>query len=90
MIYPEIMKGVSEKLNIPLEVVDGAYKSFWEFIKQTIQSLPLKEDISEEEFNKLRTNFNVPSLGKLYCTYDRMEAVKKNYNNNKELKDAES
>lgn len=77
MNYPDVIGKVSKELDIPVEVVDVAYKSYWKFIKQTIQSLPLKEDISEEEFAKLRTNFNIPSLGKLTCTYDRMMGVKK-------------
>lgn len=77
MNYPDIIGEVSQEMDIPLEVVDTAYKSYWKFIKQTIQSLPLKDDISEEEFAKLRTNFNIPSLGKLTCTYDRMLGMKK-------------
>ena len=77
MNYPDIIGKVSKELDIPVEVVDAAYKSYWKFIKQTIQSLPLKDDIDEEEFAKLRTNFNIPSLGKLTCTIDRMMGVKK-------------
>ena len=77
MNYPDIIGKVSKDLDIPVEVVDAAYKSYWKFIKQTIQSLPLKDDINEEEFAKLRTNFNIPSLGKLTCTFDRMMGVKK-------------
>lgn len=79
MNYPNIIGKVSQEMDIPLEVVDTAYKSYWKFIKQTIQSLPLKDDISEEEFAKLRTNFNIPSLGKLTCTFDRMMGVKKRF-----------
>lgn len=77
MNYPDIIGKVSKELDIPAEVVDAAYKSYWKFIKQTIQSLPLKGDIDEEGFAKLRTNFNIPSLGKLTCTFDRMMGVKK-------------
>lgn len=77
MNYHNIIGKVSKELDIPVEVVDAAYKSYWKFIKQTIQSLPLKGDIDEEEFAKLRTNFNIPSLGKLTCTFDRMMGVKK-------------
>ena len=77
MNYPDIIGKVSKELDIPVEVVDAAYKSYWKFIRQTIQSLPLKDDIDEEEFAKLRTNFNIPSLGKLTCTFDRMMGVKK-------------
>lgn len=79
MNYPDIIGKVSQEMDIPLEVIDTAYKSYWKFIKQTIQSLPLKDDISEEEFAKLRTNFNIPSLGKLTCTFDRMMGVKKRF-----------
>ena len=77
MNYPDIIGKVSQEMGLPPEVVDTAYKSYWKFIKQTIQSLPLKDDISEEDFTKLRTNFNIPSLGKLTCTFDRMMGVKK-------------
>ena len=87
MSYPDIISAVSKELNIPKEVVDLAYKSYWMFIKQTIQNLPLKEDINEEEFSKLRTNFNIPSLGKLSCTYDRASKVKKRYKYIKDLRE---
>ena len=87
MNYPDIIGKVSQEMGIPLEVVGTAYKSYWKFIKQTIQSLPLKDDISEEEFAKLRTNFNIPSLGKLTCTFDRMVGVKKKFKYIKRLRE---
>ena len=87
MNYPDIIGKVSQEMDIPLEVVDTAYKSYWKFIKQTIKSLPLKEDISEEEFAKLRTNFNIPSLGKLTCTFDRMIGVKKRFEYIRQIKE---
>ena len=79
MNYPDIIGKVSQEMGLPSEVVDTAYKSYWKFIKQTIQSLPLKDDISEEDFTKLRTNFNVPSLGKLYVTWNRLIGCKKRF-----------
>lgn len=87
MKYIDLVSVVSKELNIPIKVVDRAYKSYWEFIKTTIQTLPLKEDIDEEEFSKLRTNFNIPSLGKLVCTYDRMVGVKKRFNYIKKIRE---
>lgn len=63
-------------MNIPVEVVELAYKTYWKFIRKTIQELPLKQDLSEEEFAKLKTNFNIVSLGKLSCTYDRYKRMK--------------
>lgn len=79
MNLPDIIDKVAKELNIPTEVVSRAYKSYWVFVKDTIQALPLKEDLNEEEFAKLKTNFNVPSLGKLSCTYKRMLGIKKKY-----------
>lgn len=81
MIYDKLFQEVIEKVSIekglPKEVVLVAYRSYWEFIKKTIQELNLKEDITEEEFNQLRTNFNIPSIGKLYITWDKLINVKK-------------
>lgn len=76
MNYPESIIFVADKLKLPVEVVKKAYESYWLFIRETISELPLKEDLNEEEFNSLRTNFNIPSIGKLSCTYDRYKAVK--------------
>ena len=72
----KLYKKVAEEMNIPVEVVEFAYKSYWKFIRKTIQELPLKEDLSEEEFNELKTNFNIVSLGKLSCNYDRYKRLK--------------
>lgn len=76
MKYPEILETLSEELAIPKDVVDAAYKSFYSFIRETITSLPLKKDLTEEEFNSLKTNFNIPALGKLHCTYERYLGMK--------------
>ena len=87
MIYSEAIKQVSIELGLPPQVVKEAYESFWTFIRNNIKALPLKEDLSKEEFDKLRTNFNVPSLGKLSCTYDRFIGIKKRSKYLNKLKD---
>lgn len=87
MIYSEAIKQVSIELGLPPQVVKEAYESYWTFIRNNIKALPLKEDLSKEEFDKLRTNFNVPSLGKLSCTYDRFIGVKKRLKYLNKLKD---
>lgn len=86
MNYKEVLNQVSNKLNIPLEVVKEAYKSYWRYIRNTISELPLKEDLSEDKFSNLRVNFNIPSIGKLACPYDRYKAIKDRYNHIKELR----
>lgn len=79
MDYKDLITQISKELSLPYKVVDKVYKSYWRFIRDTIQNLPLKENLTEEDFQKLRTNFNIPSLGKLSCTYDRVKRVKERY-----------
>lgn len=79
MNYSDIINKVSKELGIDKDLVDETYKAFWLFIRESIKSLPLKDNIREEEFSKLKTNFNIPSLGKLTCTYDRMMYIKDKY-----------
>lgn len=86
MTYKELFIKVSNELNIPEEVVREAYVSYWKYIRHKIQELPLKENLTEEEFNKLRTNFNIPSIGKLSCTYDRYKAIKDKFKHIKKLR----
>lgn len=87
MTYEQIINTVSEELGLPVSIVKNTYKAYWQFIRDTIQELPLKEDITEEEFSKLKTNFNIPSLGKLSCTRDRYLGVKKRFGYIKNLRE---
>lgn len=90
MIYSNILNQVAQELNIPFEVVKLVYQSQWKFIRESIKSLPLKQDLSEQEFNKLRTNFNIPSIGKLACTYKRYLGIKKQFKIFKQLQNVQN
>jgi hypothetical protein len=81
MNYKEIISKVAEDLDLPKTLVDKTYRAYWRAIREYICSLPLKEDLSDEEFLKLRPNVNIPSIGKLYITLDRYRRVKDSYNN---------
>lgn len=75
---------LSRELGLSEITIVKTYEAYWQFIRQTIQSLPLKEELTEEEFSKLRPNFNIPNLGKLVCTYRRWKGVKARYKHLKE------
>ena len=81
MTYEEIVSAVAEETGLPRKLVDRTYKCYWKAIREHIKTLPLKEDITDEEFKKLRPNVNIPSIGKLYVTLDRYKRVKYSYNN---------
>lgn len=77
MTYDEIIQKVSEELDLPKKFVDKIYRAFWRAVREHIESLPLKEDLTDEQFMELQPNVNIPSIGKLYVTLDRYRRLKK-------------
>lgn len=77
MTYDEIISKVADKLGLSVRLVDRTYRAYWKSIREHITSLPLKEDLTDEEFLKLQPNVNIPSIGKLYVTLDRYKRMKK-------------
>ena len=77
MTYEEIISKVSKDTGLPEKLVDRTYRSYWRAIREHISLLPLKEDLSDEEFKELRPNVNIPSIGKLSVTLDRYHRMKK-------------
>lgn len=73
----ETINRLSRELGLSESTVTKTYKAYWQFIRETITDLPLKEEMTEEEFSRLQTNFNIPNLGKLACHYQRWQGVKK-------------
>lgn len=71
----EIISKLAKELGLSASAVENAYKSYWLFIREKIKSLPLKKNMTEDEFDSLKTNFNLPSMGKLNCTYDRWKRL---------------
>ncbi len=68
-----IYKEASKITGIPKEIVEKAYGSYWRAVREHLSSLPLKEELTEEEFNALQPSISLPSLGKLYVTYKRQK-----------------
>ena len=80
MRFKDIINKVSEELDLPKELVENTYKAYWNFIKDTIEELPLKTELTQQEFRNLKTNINIPSLGKLHCTYNRYIGIRNRFN----------
>lgn len=73
----QIYKKIAEELNLDIEVVKAAYQSQWLFIREKIEELPINIEMSEEEFNSLRASFNIPSLGKMFTSFDKIQKNKR-------------
>lgn len=82
-----VYKKVALELGLNESDVKEAYNLYWDYFRKSIESLPLKENLSEEGFNSLKTSFNVPSLGKFYCTYDRYLRMKNKLKKSRNVKD---
>ena len=87
MIWQSVLEEVAAKLDLSPEVVKEAYGSYWKFVRESITALPFKKDLTEEDFSSLRTNFNIPSIGKLSCTFDRYKAIKDRYKYVKKIRE---
>ena len=86
MKYSDIINKVSEELNLPRELVENTYKAYWNFIRSTVEELPLKTELTQLEYKNLRTNINMPRLGKLYVTWNRLIGCKKRFEIIKKLR----
>ena len=75
MTFKQIIKQVAKELNLPENVVINTYKSYWKVSKQIIERNNIKSNdnliFTSDEFNNNVININVPSIGKLNCTYDK-------------------
>lgn len=84
--YREIITQIANEQKLPYTVVDKTYKAFWLFVRTKIQELPLKKDLTKEEFDILHTCINIPSLGKFSCTYQRYLGIKQRFKYIKKLR----
>lgn len=89
MNYDEIISKVADSLELPRRVVDKAYRAYWKVIREHITALPLKSELTDEEFLNLQPNVNIPSIGKLYVTLDRYKRMKRLYEKFNNLKKKE-
>ena len=70
---------VSRELGINREIVETVYRSYWGFIRNHLDNLELKS-LSSDEFDNTDTNFNIPFIGKLYTTYDKIAKYQRRLN----------
>lgn len=85
MTYDEITARVAQSTGTDRDTVNRAYRAYWRAVRSHVASLPLKEDLTDDEFMALQPNVNIPSIGKLHVTLDRYHNMKKMFNIKKNL-----
>ena len=83
----ETIARLSFRLNKDPKTIEKIYNYYWQYIKEHIEELPLKKDLTEEEFKSLKVNFNIVRLGKLACTYLSYKKLKNKDNYRRKLYD---
>lgn len=86
-LYEQFVTEVAENLSLPKKFVDRVYRSYWRAVREHISSLPLKEDLTDEEFAQLQPNVNIPSIGKLYVTAEKYRWTKNRFEQIKQYRE---
>lgn len=86
-IYEQALAEVAENLNLSKKFVDKVYRSYWKAVREYVSSLPLKQDLTDEEFSQLQPNINIPSIGKLYITAEKYRWLKNKFEQIKQYRE---
>tara|TARA_R110002050_G_scaffold97749_1_gene203187 strand:+ start:1365 stop:1625 length:261 start_codon:yes stop_codon:yes gene_type:complete len=71
------IKELAEKHSLPVETIEKIIISPYEFIQEESKRIVFSDGMTREKFDKLKTNFNLPSLGKLYASYFMYNEIQK-------------
>ena len=62
-------KELAEKYDLSIDVIKKIIASPYDLIQKKTKELNFKDGLTREEFDKMKKNFNIPGLGKLYASH---------------------
>lgn len=72
----ELVLEVAQELGIEPKQAVQAYRRYWLWVKDTVEEMPLAST-SEEDFPNIRSSINIPNLGKIHASYNRVQRINK-------------
>lgn len=69
----------AEEVGILPEVAMKAYQLYWGFNKEFIESVPIDSIDSEDNIKGLKLSINLPGLGKVFTSWERINGQRKRY-----------
>ena len=74
---------LAKKYNLSEAEVEVIVLSPFAFIRDKTKNLDLPKDLTQREFESLKTNFNIPCIGKLHASYFLYKRINKLNEKNK-------
>lgn len=90
LINRRIVSEVSKELGYDEDVVEAVYRSQWLYIRNKIESIPIKNTMTKDELEQYVLSFHVQKIGKFYTNYDRLLKIFKQRSNIEEIIKRES
>tara|TARA_R110000868_G_scaffold311890_2_gene572882 strand:+ start:257 stop:526 length:270 start_codon:yes stop_codon:yes gene_type:complete len=71
------IKEMANKYSLDAEVVRKMISAPYDFMQKKTKELDFVDDLTREEFDKMKKNFNIPGLGKVYASYFLYNEIQK-------------
>jgi len=72
------IKEIANKYGISEMDVRKIIHSQFSFIRDTCRKLVIDDGMTKEEFDALKSNFTIPSIGKMYASHFLYERIQEN------------
>jgi len=72
------LKELADKYGLTVSEVRDIVRSQFEYVRVVNNALTIEDNLTREEFSKLKTNFTFPALGKLYASYFLYNKIQEN------------
>jgi hypothetical protein len=77
----KLIHSIGLEFNLQDDIVKKIVQAQFKFTRETISNLDVKDNMTEEEFKELKTNFIYTHIGKLYTNFMVYEKIKKQKSN---------